>query len=144
MLSPEQRPDSPAKVAPLQIAAGDHRSPAWEFTQDENAGYLFFRRDPDGALQSALQPFRPFALLAAIACAAVQAVLAAGLVLFLIWLPTGARASLWTGLSEQRGLVILLSIFALVTLSLVWTAGQRLDVTKAAGCCSSQISRENW
>jgi membrane-associated phospholipid phosphatase len=55
-------------------------------------------------------------------------ILAAGLVLFLLWLPTGARASLWTGLSEQRGLVILLSIFALVTLSLVWTAGQRLDV----------------
>jgi membrane-associated phospholipid phosphatase len=51
-----------------------------------------------------------------------------GLALFLIWLPGGARTSLWAGLSAQRGLVILLSLFALVTLSLVWTAGQRLDV----------------
>jgi membrane-associated phospholipid phosphatase len=51
-----------------------------------------------------------------------------GLAGFLIWLPSGARASLWTGLSAQRGLVILLSVFALLTLSLVWTAGQRLDV----------------
>src|SRR5512133_1887200 len=55
-------------------------------------------------------------------------ILAVGLALFLLWLPAGARSSLWTGLNEQRGLVILLSVFALVTLSLVWTAGQRLDV----------------
>jgi membrane-associated phospholipid phosphatase len=54
-------------------------------------------------------------------------ILAAGLAGFLIWLPSGARASLWTGLSAQRGVVILLSLFALITLSLVWTAGQRLD-----------------
>lgn len=54
--------------------------------------------------------------------------LAVGLATFLIWLPMDARALLWKGLSEQRGLVILLSVFALVTLSLVWTAGQRLDV----------------
>jgi membrane-associated phospholipid phosphatase len=53
--------------------------------------------------------------------------LVAGLVLFLIWLPGGARASLWTALSAQRGLVILLFLFALVTLSLIWSAGQRLD-----------------
>ena len=50
-----------------------------------------------------------------------------GLVLFLIWLPGGARASLWTALSAQRGLVVLLFLFALVTLSLIWSAGQRLD-----------------
>ncbi len=55
-------------------------------------------------------------------------ILVAGLAGFLIWLPSGARASLWTGLSAQRGVVILLSLFALITLSLVWTAGQRLDV----------------
>jgi membrane-associated phospholipid phosphatase len=53
--------------------------------------------------------------------------LVAGLVLTLLWLPAGARASLWTVLSAQRGLVILLSLFALVTLSLIWSAGQRLD-----------------
>jgi membrane-associated phospholipid phosphatase len=54
-------------------------------------------------------------------------ILAIGLAAFLIWLPSGARASLWTGLSAQRNLVVLLFLFALVTLSLVWTAGQRLD-----------------
>lgn len=55
-------------------------------------------------------------------------ILVAGLAGFLVWLPSGARSSLWVGLSAQRGLVILLFLFALVTLSLVWTAGQRLDV----------------
>ena len=59
---------------------------------------------------------------------AFLAILVTGLASFLIWLPSGARTSLWAGLSAQRGLVILLSLFALVTLSLVWTAGQRLDV----------------
>ncbi len=53
--------------------------------------------------------------------------LVAGLVLVLVWLPGSARASLWTALSAQRGLVVLLSLFALVTLSLIWSAGQRLD-----------------
>ena len=56
---------------------------------------------------------------------AFLALLVIGLVSFLIWLPAGARASLWVGLNAQRGLVILLSLFALVTLSLVWTAGLR-------------------
>jgi membrane-associated phospholipid phosphatase len=59
---------------------------------------------------------------------AFLAVLVTGLTGFLIWLPSGARASLWNGLSAQRGLVILLFLFAMLTLSLVWTAGQRLDV----------------
>jgi len=45
----------------------------------------------------------------------------------LLWLPPGARASLWSAVSVQRGLVVLLSLFAMVTLSLVWSAGQRLD-----------------
>jgi membrane-associated phospholipid phosphatase len=53
--------------------------------------------------------------------------LVTGLVLILIWLPDGARASLLTALSAQRGLVGLLFLFALVTLSLIWPAGQRLD-----------------
>jgi PAP2 superfamily. len=54
-------------------------------------------------------------------------VLVIGLILFLIWLPGGARASLWAALSAQRGLFVLLFLFALVTLSLIWSAGQRLD-----------------
>ena len=53
--------------------------------------------------------------------------LVTALVLILVWLPGGARASLWTALNAQRGLVVLLSLFALVTLSLIWSAGQRLD-----------------
>lgn len=59
---------------------------------------------------------------------AFLAILVIGLGGFLFWLPGGARASLWVGLNAQRGLVILLSLFALLTVSLVWTAGQRLDV----------------
>ena len=47
--------------------------------------------------------------------------------LVLAWLPGGTRASLWAALSAQRGLIVLLSLFALVTLSLIWSAGQRLD-----------------
>ena len=55
------------------------------------------------------------------------AVLLMGLVLFIVWLPGEARASLWAALSAQRGLFVLLFLFALVTLSLIWSAGQRLD-----------------
>jgi membrane-associated phospholipid phosphatase len=51
-----------------------------------------------------------------------------GLVFFCIWLPRMARASLWTALNAQRGLVALLSLFGLVTLSLIWTTGQRMDM----------------
>jgi len=55
------------------------------------------------------------------------AILAAGVALFLIWLPGDVRASLWTALSAQRGLIVLLCAFALLTLSLIWSAGQLLD-----------------
>lgn len=55
------------------------------------------------------------------------AVLLIGLVLFLIWLPVGVRASLSSALNVQRGLFVLLFLFALVMLSLIWSAGQRLD-----------------
>ncbi len=55
------------------------------------------------------------------------AILFIGLVLFLIWMPNGTRASLWTTLHAQWGLFALLFLFALVTLSLIWSAGQRLD-----------------
>ncbi len=47
--------------------------------------------------------------------------------MFFIWMPDEARASLWTALSAQRGLVGLLFLFALVTLSLIWSVGQRMD-----------------
>jgi membrane-associated phospholipid phosphatase len=50
-----------------------------------------------------------------------------GLVLFIARLPGAARTSLWNALSAQRELVFLLFLFALLTLSLIWSAGQRLD-----------------
>ena len=55
-------------------------------------------------------------------------ILITGLASFLIWLPGGVRAELWTAFKAQRGLVVLLGLFSLVTLSLIWSAGQRLDV----------------
>jgi membrane-associated phospholipid phosphatase len=55
------------------------------------------------------------------------AILLIGLALFFAWLPIGARASLSSALEAQRGLLLLLFLFALVTLSLIWSAGQRLD-----------------
>jgi membrane-associated phospholipid phosphatase len=53
--------------------------------------------------------------------------LAIGLATFLIWLPVGARVALGTALLAHRGLVVLLSLFALLTLSFLWSASQRLD-----------------
>ena len=53
--------------------------------------------------------------------------LVTGLISFLIWLPVEARASLLSALRIQRGLVVLLFLFTVVTLSLIWSAGQRLD-----------------
>lgn len=50
-----------------------------------------------------------------------------GLVLFFIWLPSEARAGLLAALQAQSALVGLLFLFALVALSLLWSAGQRLD-----------------
>ena len=47
--------------------------------------------------------------------------------MFLIWLPDGAQVLLGIALRAQRGLVVLLFLFALVTLSLIWSGGQRLD-----------------
>ena len=54
-------------------------------------------------------------------------ILLIGLLLFLIWLPDAAWVALGTALRVQRELAILLSLFALVTLSLIWSVGQRLD-----------------
>jgi membrane-associated phospholipid phosphatase len=53
--------------------------------------------------------------------------LVTGLVLFLIWLPSWARVALLTALRAQRALVGMIFLFALIALSLVWSAGQRLD-----------------
>ncbi len=50
-----------------------------------------------------------------------------GLAIFLVWLPSQARAALWTGLIAQRSLVSMLFFFVLIALSLVWSVGQRVD-----------------
>lgn len=53
--------------------------------------------------------------------------LAMGLAMLLVWLPGSARLVLWLALRAHAGLVALFSVFALVALSLIWSAGQRLD-----------------
>jgi membrane-associated phospholipid phosphatase len=53
--------------------------------------------------------------------------LVTGLVVFLLWLPSGARALLFAALLAQRALVGMIFLFALIALSLLWSAGQRLD-----------------
>jgi len=55
------------------------------------------------------------------------AVLLIGLGLFFIWLPVQARTSLLSAFNAQQELIILLFLFALVTLSLIWSSSQRLD-----------------
>lgn len=54
-------------------------------------------------------------------------ILVIGLVIFFIRLPGTTRASLWSAFKAQQELVVLLLVFALLTLSLIWSAGQRLD-----------------
>ena len=54
-------------------------------------------------------------------------VLLIGLGLFFIWLPVQARTSLLSAFNAQRQLFVLLLFFGLVTLSLIWSAGQNLD-----------------
>lgn len=49
------------------------------------------------------------------------------LAVFLAILPEGARASLLRSFLEQRTLIALLFSFALLMLSLLWTAGEQLD-----------------
>jgi membrane-associated phospholipid phosphatase len=49
------------------------------------------------------------------------------LIALLIFFPSGIRTIFWLGLQSQAILVSMLLIFSLVAISLVWTAGQRLD-----------------
>ena len=54
-------------------------------------------------------------------------VITAALVSFIGSLPFETRRSLLTGFLARRSLIILLFLFSLLTLSLLWSAGQRLD-----------------
>jgi membrane-associated phospholipid phosphatase len=53
--------------------------------------------------------------------------LVVGLVLFLVWLPNGIRTALWAALQAQWALVGMTLFFAMITVSLTWSAGQCLD-----------------
>jgi hypothetical protein len=50
-----------------------------------------------------------------------------GLVAFLIWLPVTPRATLRAALQAQQVLMGMLFLFALIVVSMVWSAGQRVD-----------------
>jgi membrane-associated phospholipid phosphatase len=50
-----------------------------------------------------------------------------GLGLFFVWLPGGARVAMLTALRAQWALAAMIGFFALIAISLVWSAGQRLD-----------------
>ena len=54
--------------------------------------------------------------------------LVAALGLFLLWLPLPSRRLLISSLFANRWLIALLSVFGLMAISLLWAAGQRLDV----------------
>ena len=53
--------------------------------------------------------------------------LTAGLVLFLVWLPPYVRMFFWRGLQSQAILATMTVGFCLLALSLLWSAGQRMD-----------------
>ena len=53
--------------------------------------------------------------------------LAAGLVLCLTLMPSYVRVMFWHGLEAHRVLASMLLVLSLVTISLLWSAGQRLD-----------------
>ena len=56
------------------------------------------------------------------------AFLMTSLVLFLAWMPAPMRTVIWNGLLARGMPSTMLLIFSLVALSLVWSAGQRIDV----------------
>ncbi len=72
-----------------------------------------------GRLNRATKKYRPVAWLA---------FLTASLVLFLAWMPSQMRLVIWHGLAARGILSGMLVVFGLLAVSLVWSAGQRLDV----------------
>lgn len=54
--------------------------------------------------------------------------LLSGLILFILSMSDETRITLWENFIAQRLLIFLLVIFALVTLSLIWSVGQRADM----------------
>lgn len=54
--------------------------------------------------------------------------LTTSLVLFLAWMPSQMRIIIWQGLSTRGILSSMLLVFSILAVSLVWSAGQRMDV----------------
>jgi membrane-associated phospholipid phosphatase len=54
--------------------------------------------------------------------------LTASLILFLAWMPPQMRVIIWHGLAARGSLSSMLLVFSLLAISLVWSAGQRIDV----------------
>jgi membrane-associated phospholipid phosphatase len=54
--------------------------------------------------------------------------LLASLVLFLAWMPSQMRTIIWHGLVARGLLSSMLLVFSILAVSLIWSAGQRLDV----------------
>jgi membrane-associated phospholipid phosphatase len=54
-------------------------------------------------------------------------ILTAGLIIFLAFLPSYMRIVFWNGLQSHKFLASMLLVFSLLGISLVWSAGQRLD-----------------
>jgi membrane-associated phospholipid phosphatase len=54
-------------------------------------------------------------------------ILTAGLIIFLAFLPAYMRIVFWNGLQSHKFLAGMLLVFSLLGISLVWSAGQRLD-----------------
>jgi membrane-associated phospholipid phosphatase len=67
----------------------------------------------------AIRKYRPFAWLV---------FLTASLVMFLAWMPSQMRMIIWHGLAARGILSSMLLVFSLLGVSLVWSAGQRVDV----------------
>jgi membrane-associated phospholipid phosphatase len=82
-------------------------------------------------IEAALSPLPPQSRSTVLSTArrrlALLICLVAGLVLFSIWLPDGAWTAMFTALLAKRALAGMLILFALLAVSLVWSAGQRLD-----------------
>jgi len=72
-----------------------------------------------GRLILALRKYRPVAWLV---------FLTASLVLFLAWMPAQMRMIIWHGLAARGILSSMVLVFSLLAVSLVWSAGQRLDI----------------
>jgi membrane-associated phospholipid phosphatase len=53
--------------------------------------------------------------------------LMAGLILFLVFLPPYMRVIFWDDFKAHKILAIMLLVFSLLVISLLWTAGQKLD-----------------